>query len=829
MKAAFGLMIGLGVVATGGMVVAYQRPEVLRLPTGRVISPAGTHVDVGSYPTNLHVTPHGWLVVTTAGYREKITVINSNTGNVSATEEVGGRGKEGLYFGLASVSDGDGDLVYVSRGSEDKVCEYRIDASGKIKLVRMFDEKSGNNPRNITGLAADQDMLASVHSATFLPDLTGYVVAKDRTTGKVGLTAKVGGFPFDVAIAGNYMLVTSERDGIVTVIDRTRGDSKTIRVGENPTYLKPLPDGTVLVSVSDSDLLVRVDPKLSKVTQTILLRPAGLRGLPGSTPFGIAASGNTAYVAMSDLNAVAVVDLKSGRLRGYVPAGWYPTGVALSQDGDSLYVASAKGVQTRNPNAKPVGNLGQYTLNILEGTVSKIPVSQIDFYLPAFTEQVLANNFARPNEVAEKDKNFTKPKIDHVIYIVKENRTYDQVYGDMPRGNNDPSICLFGREITPNQHALADRFVQLDNFFVCAEVSADGWQWSTAGMANEYTSRNSTYNYAGRGHQYDFEGTNNFVAPDRRGLKDVAEPGGGFVWDAVLKAGKTVRNYGMFLTFDGDSGDKRDTAFESDNRASRLSLVGNTDPNFRRYDLSYPDSNAAKDMGFPIGAKERAKFGKNDDPSRFSAFRRDYLKMLAEDKVPNVMVMRLGRDHTAGTSPGLSTPRAMVADNDYAVGQVVELVSNNKQWGSTAIFVLEDDAQAGFDHVDSHRSTALVVSPYTKKGVDSRFYNTDSMLKTMTHLVGVKPWNQYIATAPLMDVFDQKMTNPSPYRAIRPAMEIISEVNGRGAYRAGDSARMINLTEEESIADEHLNDILWGSIKGASVPRPQTPGSRWHQ
>jgi hypothetical protein len=285
----------------------------------------------------------------------------------------------------------------------------------------------------------------------------------------------------------------------------------------------------------------------------------------------------------------------------------------------------------------------------------------------------------------------------------------------------------------------------------------------------------------------------------------------------------------MFLTFDGDSSDKRDTNFEPDNRPSRRSLIDNTDPNFRRYDLSYPDSNAWKDLGFALGEKEKKKFGKNDDPSRFAAFRRDYLRLLREDKVPNVMLLRLGRDHTAGTSAGLATPRAMVADNDYAVGQIVELVSNNKQWGTTAIFVLEDDAQAGFDHVDSHRSTALVVSPYTKKGLDSRFYNTDSMLKTMTHLIGVKPWNQYIATATLLDVFDSKMTNPAPYRVIKPDLDIISEINGKSAYRESDSSAMVDLLEEESIPDEHLNDILWGSIRGNHVARPQTPGSRWRR
>lgn len=828
-RATFSIVAASVVFAAGGVFAAKQISSLAPLPVGRVISPVGTHTNVGSYPSNLHVTPHGWLVVTTAGYRQRLTVIRSNTGEVSSVQEIGGRGKIGLYFGLSSVSDGDGDLLYASRGSEDKISEYRIDASGKISLVRDLDDKTGALPNNVTGVATDANSLYSVRSSTFQPDLVGAVAERDRATGAVKRTFKAGGFPFDVAIAGDYVLASSERDGIVTIFNRKTGATKSVRVGENPTVLKSEQDGTVLASVSDSDTLVRIDPATATIKQSILLRPAALRGLPGSTPFGITTIGQTAYVAMSDLNAIAVVDLKRGQLKGYVPTGWYPTGVAASRDGKSIYVASAKGIQSRNPNGKPVGTLGQYTLNILEGTVSRIPVENIDFYLAASTEQVLANNMARAGEIAKKDASFVKPKIDHVIYVVKENRTYDQVYGDMPRGNNDPSLTLFGRDVTPNQHALSERFVQLDNFFVCAEVSADGWQWSTAGMANEYTSRNSQYNYAGRGRQYDFEGTNNGVAVDRRGLKDVAEPGGGYFWDVAVKSGKSIRNYGMFLTFDGDADDKRDTKYEPDNKPARKGLWDRTDPNFRRYDLSYPDSNAWVDLGFPLGEKEKSKFGPNNEPSRFSAFRRDYLRMLKEDKVPHVMFLRMGRDHTSGSAAGLASPRAMVSDNDYAVGQLVELVSKNKQWGSTAIFVLEDDAQAGFDHVDAHRSTALVVSPYTKKGLDSRFYNTDSMLKTMARLIGVKPWNQYVATAPLMQVFDAKIVNPEPYTVIAPKMEIISEINGRGAYRAKDSERLISLTEEESIPDEHLNDILWGMMKGANTPRPQTPGSRWHR
>jgi hypothetical protein len=529
---------------------------------------------------------------------------------------------------------------------------------------------------------------------------------------------------------------------------------------------------------------------------------------------------------MADVNAVAVVDLENGQLGGYLPVGWYPTSVVVA--GNNLFVSNAKGVKPKNPNGKDVGTRGKYILNIIEGTVCRIKLDEALRDLPRHTRTVLELNRTTKRNVDQLANSFKNPGIEHVIYVIKENRTYDQVLGDLPRANGDPSLCLFPREVTPNQHALAERFVTLDNFHVCAEVSADGWNWSTSGMANEYTSRNSVYTYSDRGRDYDFEGTNNGIVPEREGYRDVAEAEGGYIWTQAYKQKISFRNYGMFLTFDSGSDDKRETIYEPDNAPAKKELFGSTEPNFKRYDTSYPDSEAYIKHGLPPAPRQAGPFGKLGDRTRMTVWLRDYDRLVAEKKMPKLMLLRLGRDHTAGTTAGQYAPRAMVADNDYAVGQLVEKVSHGPYWDKTAIFVVEDDAQAGFDHVDAHRSIAMVVSPFTKRNsLDSRFYNTDSVLRTMSLLIGLKPWNQYIATAIPLHVFDKQRSNAEPDTAILRARERIGDINKRNAYRAADSERMLDRYEEESLPDMELNDILWGAIKGPKAPRPSTPGAMW--
>ncbi|MBC8135895.1 MAG: hypothetical protein H8F28_08430, partial [Fibrella sp.] len=468
----------------------------------------------------------------------------------------------------------------------------------------------------------------------------------------------------------------------------------------------------------------------------------------------------------------------------------------------------------------------QYVYNIIDGTVSRVSLASALKDLPRLSEQVLENNSLRRNgDLLQTARTALKdPGIEHVIYVIKENRTYDQVLGDVKRGNGDPSLVLFGREVTPNQHALAERFVLLDNFYCCAEVSGDGWNWSTAGMASHYVSRNVPYGYGGHTRPYDYEGTNNDVSVERLGMQDVSRAPGGYLWDAAQKAGVSLRNYGFFVTFDGAAPrtpEGRTAPGSGKQIAAHTLLAPNTDPDFREYDMDYADSDAAQKHGIAPPRGMMATFGAYKSPSRISEFLREYNGFVENKKMPGLSLLRLPRDHTSGTTAGAPSARAMVADNDYAVGQLVEAVSRSPYWKKTAIFIVEDDAQNGYDHVDAHRSIAFVISPFVKKNShDSRFYNTDSTLHTIENLLGMDPMNQYDAIAPTINVFTSKPDNAAPYTAILPDKSIIGQINTRTAYRAADSLSMLNPMREESAPDELLNEILWRDAKGKNAPLP---------
>ena len=810
-----------------------QKPLV----TGKWITPEGTQQPVGSFPANLVLSPDGkYAVATNTGFRQQLSVLDADSGELVSRVDFNGKG-EALYYGLAFARQGGRTLLFASRGAEDLVSVFELTPDGKLEPKGELHDpapKGSPLPHHVAGLAtnADGTLLYAVNNQTHAANGNqGSLSVIDMATDRIVREIPVDGFPLAAVAFGGRVFVSSERDGLVTVVDPAAGTVVgRIATGSLPAYLRVVGE-KVYASNSGSDTISEIDPLNLKVVRTILLRPAAYRGLPGSTPLGMDATpdGKRLFVAMADLNAVAVVDLVKGELEGYLPAGWYPTSVVVSEKGDRLLVANAKGTKVRNPNGSPVRGIkrGQYGAAILEGTVASLDLSQELGMLKEHTAQVLGNN--RADGYAERAaKAFKNPGIKHVVYIVKENRTYDQVLGDIPRGNGDPSLVLFGRDVTPNQHALAERFALLDNFYVCAEVSADGWNWSTSGMSNEYNERNTFTNYSGRGRNYDFEGTNNGEPVTLQGRRDVSEAEGGYLWDKAVEKGVALRNFGMFVAFDPDNQRPESREMKGDGVPTKPALVGATSETFRRYDTAYADSEAWVEHGLPPAPRQRATYGPQDDPSRMTAWKREFAGMVKTGKMPGLMLVRLGRDHTAGTTPGQSSPRAMVADNDYAVGQVVEAISRSPFWKSTAIFVIEDDAQAGFDHIDSHRSTAYVVSPFVAKGThDDTFTNTDSVLRTMGLLLGTAPMNQYVATATPFGFLSARPTNVAPYRAILPAKAIIGEVNGASAYRAKDSARLLDSLEEESASDIELNDILWGAIRGANAPRPHTPNVRW--
>lgn len=795
--------------------------EPIFLPTGRSITPLGEQVTVGSWPSNLAVSPdRKFLVVTTLGSRQFLTVLRASDG--AETDRVSFNAKaenstknEGLYFGLDfGPKNASGEtLLAAGQGSLERVALLWLSADGKLKRDRELDLRfPEGGPQEAAGVAFGPD------GKTLYVASNG-ASSKENTNGAISVFAvesgeRLGrwvtpGFPLDVACADGKVYTSSERDGLVAVFDQASGERLTdIGTGTNPTHLLASPDGaSVFVANSNSDTISRIDTKGHRVVQTILVRPDAARGLPGATPLGMALSedAKTLWVALADMNALAVVDLASGSMKGWVPTGWYPTAVA--EVASRVFVTNAKGVRSRLPNDKPNEYSGksQYILAMYEGTVSHFPIPDAKA-LADYQTRVLANN--RLAEIPKVDAlaRTYDPGIEHVIYVIKENRTYDHILGDITRGNGDPELCLFPREVTPNQHALAERFLLADNFYVCAELSADGWNWSTSGQANEYVSRNSTASYSRSGRSYDFEGTNNGVAVDLRGLHDVAEAEGGYLWDLAHEHGVSMRNFGFFIS--------------QGSRPNKVALAGSTCPDFQQYDLAYADSDLWVKYGVNLRTQLQ-KYGRFDAPSRLNAWEREYDAFVKSGKMPQLMMVRLPRDHTAGTSAGTYSPRAMVADNDYAVGRLVEKVSKGPYWKKSAIIVLEDDAQAGFDHVDAHRSTIYVISPFVAKGThDSRFYNTDSALRTIELLLGMPPMNQFDAIATPFRVFGKSPTNAAPFEAILPPKHIATEVNSPSAYRSADSERIVNRYQEESAPDIELNDILWGSIKGADVPRP---------
>ncbi len=809
--------------------------------TGRMISPVGTHVQVGFFPCNMALSPDGGrLLVTTAGHRQFLTVLDTSTGKILSQQgfnERVGQDRDGLYFGLAWGTSGpSAGKVYAAQGALDRVSEHRVGSDGTLgtatRTVRSYPPQLERRLRGqAAGLALNStgDRLYVVNNGTSaFTDFNGSLSILNLESGATIGRVTTAGFPLDVKLLtlgprkDRIAYVSSERDGVVQVVDVVeRRVLRSIKTGAQPTHLLlDRAQRRLFVANSGSDTVSVVSTVDGRVLATHLVRPDAVRGLPGSAPLGLALSPDekTLYVACADLNAVAVIDLAGGSLRGYVPTGWYPTAVAVSPDGKRLFIASGKGIDAVNPNATKDEAGEQHPLRITPGTVTTLPIMS-PAGLARMTARVVANNrLPELERLAALVKGYN-PGIEHCIYIVKENRTYDQVLGDLPQGNGDPKLCLFPREVTPNQHALAERFVLLDNFYVCAEVSADGWSWSVAGMTNEYNQRNSRYNYAGRGREYDFEGQNNGTAVDLRRLTDVSAPEGGYFWDACARAGVSYRNYGMYSAFGVDLQTPQGGPISRDNLPTKAALVAATDPRFRRYDLNYADSPAWHEYGQPC--KDQLKeFG--GFKSRFEAWKAEFDRFVLDGDLPALSLVRLGNDHTSGTRAGHWSPRAMVADNDYAVGLLVEAVSKSPYWTKTAIFILEDDAQAGIDHVDCHRSTAYVISPFVPRGtVDSRFYNTDSMLRTMAVLLGLEPWNQFLAVSEPFRFFGRTASNAEPFVAIRPAASIVGEINQPTAYRSADSARLVNRFVEESAPDVELNDILWKSIKGAHVPTPR--------
>jgi hypothetical protein len=507
------------------------------------------------------------------------------------------------------------------------------------------------------------------------------------------------------------------------------------------------------------------------------------------------------FVANANINAIAVFDVhQPGRSRslGFIPVGWYPTSVRVTPDGRRLLVANGKGLAPKSnrhgpqPGRQLPGTVLEYIAGLYDGTLSVIALPARDKFEAQMQKYTAQAYRCLPRWQADQAANAAKswdnpvPRqaggptpIRYVFYIIKENRTYDQVLGDMPEGHGDPSLCLFPERVTPNHHALAREFVLLDNFYVEGEVSADGHEWTVGAYATDFVEKSWPLTY---GHNQ----SRKFPYPSE-GNFHVAAPAGGYLWDRAREAGVSYRSYGEFIQNGPTTNDP--------GTARVAALQGHFDPWFRSFDMDYSDLARA---------------------DRFIAELRRFER---EGDMPRLQIIRLPNDHTAGTVTNKLTPTAFMAENDLALGRIVEAISRSRFWPQTAIFVVEDDAQNGPDHVDAHRTVAYVLSPYARRGaVDSTMYSTSSMLRTMELILGLKPMSQFDALAHPMFHSFQARANARPYRS-RPANVDLNERNTALAWGT-ELSRQMDFTQEDAADDLLLNEVIWRSVRGPDSPMP---------
>lgn len=598
--------------------------------------------------------------------------------------------------------------------------------------------------------------------------------------------------------------------GSVTRIDLEKGAvTDTIEVQLHPTALAWDESGNRLyVANSNSDSISVIDTAANRLVRHIALHPFD-RTVAGIAPTALALSADAErlFVACGGINAIAQIRLPDGELEGLIPTAWYPNSLTLSPDGQLLAVGTLLGAGSGWRDEPR-----QRFVHSYRGSVAVIPLPG-EAQLASYTRATAENNHlpfgsARQAERRPAPQPIPIPTqagdpslIEHVVYIIKENRTYDQVFGDMPKGNGDPSLVMFGEKVTPNHHRLADRYVLLDNFYATGGNSADGHQWLT--QANE-VSYALWPGYAGRSYPFD-------------GSDPIAYSASGFLWDHAIARGKTVRVYGEYAPrlSEAEPRDRLGLLKEWEQGADFASrwTASSPIPSLERVLVkNYPSyTNAIPDV------------------VRASILIRDIRRWEQEGKMPNLVIAQLPCDHTFGTRPGTSTPAAMVADNDLAVGRIVEALTATQFWKKMAIFVVEDDAQNGVDHVDGHRTVALVVSPYARRDyVDSTFYSDQSMLKTIELILGLPAMTLFDLIATEMRASFTDEPDFTPYKAVRPEQSLwdinpeVQALRGKARQAARDSLRM-RFDIPDAAPTERLNRILWGAIRGWKTPYP---GSR---
>lgn len=769
-------------------------PEKVFLPNGWALSPAGRSLPLGDLPLNIQISSSKKLMAVTNNGQSKqsIQLIDPISEKILHDQPIGK-----AWYGLKFSAD---EKKLYASGANDNI----------ILVYPIVNKKFGVADTIVLGKAWPKEKIGPTGIELDDAGKRLYVVTKennslyvfDLNTKKLLNKVNLGAEAYDCLLSPDKSkLYISLWGADKLAIYDVKGQkiSSEILTESHPNEIIQNKSGDYLFVANANDNSVSViETKTGRVIEVISTAMYPTK-LTGSTTNGLALSEDekTLYVANADNNCLAVFNVSNpgkSTSKGFIPTGWYPTNVRVA--GKKIFVSNGKGFSSMaNPDGpQPIKktddsgvHLGisaqkevQYIGSLFKGTLSIID-SPTDSQLELFSKQVYANTpFNKQVEVISKGSANNpipnvqggKSPIKYVFYVIKENRTYDQIFGDIKKGNGDSTLCIFPEKVTPNHHALANEFVLLDNFYVDAEVSADGHNWSMAAYATDYTEKTWPTSYGSRGGTYDYEGS-----------RKIAYPRDGYIWDYAKRAGISYRSYGEFVTKDGPTIN---------------SLIGHT---------------ATKYPGYNLDIK---------DVDRISAFKADFDSLLSINSVAQFNTIRLGNDHTSGQRIGKPTPTAYLADNDLALGLLVEHISNSSIWNESAIFVLEDDAQNGPDHVDAHRSPAFVISPYVKRNsVNSSMYSTSGMLRTMELILGLPPMSQYDAAAvPLSDCFTN-IPDFKPYTT-KPANV---DLNQRNTVwnKSAERSQEWNFAREDAAPDLDLNEVVWKSVKGedSMMPAPR--------
>ena len=765
----------------------------ITLPNGWHLTPAGKTLRLGDLPLNIAISPSQKLAAITNNGQstQTLQLIDIKKGITTDTIIIGKS-----WLGLA-FSD-DGKQLYASGGNDNIIIHYEIRNKKFSNADTIVIGKPWPEKISIAGLAVD-DKNNRLYTVT-KENNSLYVI--DTQSKQILSQHALGGEGYTCILSPDHQTLYVSCWGCdkIEIFDTQHQKfTGTITVGDNPNDLCLTQNGAFLFVANANDNSVSViDTRQKKVVET--LNAALYPNAPtGSTTNSVALSKDekTLYVANADNNCLSVFDVSepgNSKSKGFIPTAWYPSCVKTAKN--KILVSNGKGLTSKanpygpNPyrkgsvviyqqggkeqkmNVQYIGGLFKGTLEIIDAPDEK----QLELYsqsvynnTPYIKNKELISEGAPGNPIPQKVGD--PSPIKYIFYIIKENRTYDQVLGDIPEGNGDTSLVLFGKKITPNQHALAKEFVLLDNFYVNGEVSADGHNWTMGAYATDFLEKNWPTSYGGRGGTYPGEGK-----------REIANNKDGFLWDFCKRAGVSYRSYGEFI-----DNDKPNIPVLKDHYC----------PGYIGWDLSFRDT------------------------SRFQQWKADFESLLASDALPQLNTIRFGNDHTVGLSLGKPTPFAQVADNDLAVGMFVDYLSHSPVWKNSLVLIVEDDAQNGPDHVDAHRSTGYIAGGYVKQGfVDHTPYTTASFLRTIELILGLPPMSQYDAAAtPLWRCLNNTPNHPA-FNA-RPAQVNLNEIN-EATNKWQAMSETFNFNIEDRINDNDFNEVIWRAVKGFDSPCPPT-------